>query len=59
LLRNGVFLETISGTTGSDGEASFPYQNIAIGFYSVTVTNVISNNWVWDGVDPVDDGFNK
>lgn len=52
LYRDSSFVGSGSGTTGSDGVASFNLKNAESGCYSTEVTKVIADGLTWNAVTP-------
>jgi len=51
LYRDGGFVDSATGTTGSTGNVSFSLKNAASGCYTTDITS-ISSNLNWDGISP-------
>jgi len=52
LFRDGNFVTQGTSTTSTDGTVTFSLKNAASGTYTTTVTNVVSSDLTWDGVNP-------
>jgi len=55
LYRDGSFVASGTGTTGSSGTVTFSLKNGAAGNYSTIVTAVTANGLTWDGTSPSND----
>jgi len=50
--RDGALYASVSGTTGTNGTASFSFNSIPSGTYTTVVTAVSAAGLVWDGLTP-------
>jgi hypothetical protein len=50
--RNGASYGSATGTTGSNGSATFVVRRAPSGCYSTTVTKIVAAGTSWDGVTP-------
>ncbi|MCH8878012.1 MAG: S8 family serine peptidase [Chloroflexi bacterium] len=55
LFRDGSFVASGSGTTGTDGSVTFTLNNAASGCYTITVTDATAAGLTWDGASPAND----
>ncbi|MDK1080170.1 MAG: S8 family serine peptidase [Anaerolineae bacterium] len=55
LSRDGSFIASGTGTTGTDGTVTFTLNNAAAGCYSTTVTDVTAAGLTWDGATPINE----
>ncbi|KAG2473831.1 MAG: putative Aqualysin 1 [Nitrosopumilales archaeon] len=59
LSRDGSFVGSGTGTTGTDGTVTFSLKNAKSGCYTTTVTDVTASGLTWDGTTPLTDPFCK
>ena len=59
LFRDGSFVGSGAGTTGTNGKITFTLKNAASGCYETTVTNVEASGLTWDGTTPPNGPFCK
>lgn len=52
LSRDGSLISTGTGTTASNGLATFQYKNPKSGTYTTKVTSITKTGYTWDGVTP-------
>lgn len=50
--RNGSPYASATGTTGTNGEVAFKFNNIPAGTYTTTVNGVNAGGLTWDGITP-------
>ena len=58
LYRDGNFIASGTGTTGTNGTVTFKLNNAPSGWYETIVTDVTTEGLTWDGLTPVN-GFQK
>ncbi|MCH8986656.1 S8 family serine peptidase [Patescibacteria group bacterium] len=58
LSRDGSFIASGTGTTGTDGTLTFSLKNAKSGCYETNVTNVTADGLTWNGLTPAN-GFCK
>jgi len=55
LFRDGTFVGSGTGTTGTDGTVTFTLKNAKSGCYTTTVTDVTAEGLTWDGATPANE----